>query len=145
MDTAYTQAVNVRIQQTTDVATVRKLHAHCFPATDFEGKGNTYWLAITADGDIAGFASARESRKESASAYFSRCGIMEWYRGHRIQRRLIRARVRWARREGYTRAVTYCTVSNVPSQRNLIREGFLPYRPKPPWAGADVVYFERVL
>ena len=132
-----------RLVRTADEALVKRLHTRLFPDTEFEGKGNAFWLILHGKEAVA-FASARESRKEPDAVFLSRSGVIPSARGHHLQQRLIRARVRWARKEGFMRAVTYCLLENVPSARNLSHCGFLPYWPKPAWAG-KVWYFEKTL
>ena len=48
-------------------------------------------------------------------------------RGRGLQRRLIRVRVRHARRIGLRRVYTYVSAPNIASMKSLVREGFEPY------------------
>ena len=135
----------MRVYQTTDEAAVRRLYGHLFDIKDYEGadRGNLFWLASNATA-VAAFASARPSVNEPDAFFLSRCGVLTKYRGQGLQRRLIHARLRWAKAHGIRRAITYTLLENVASARNLVRAGFLPYWPKTEWAG-KVWYFEKVL
>lgn len=133
-----------RIAQTTNVKLVRALHDQLFPETEFEGVGNTYWLVYDEHGGAVGFASCRPSVVGADTAFLSRAGVVYGSRGHGLQRRLIRARLTWARKQGFTRAITFAHWDNVPSLRSLVKEGFLPYRPEERLDG-EWVYLERGL
>jgi RimJ/RimL family protein N-acetyltransferase len=74
-------------------------------------------------------------------AYFSAAAVEKWARGGGLQRRMIRVRLRWARRRGLRTVVTYTVKDNYPSIANLIKCGFRFYDPEDPWAGKDVLYF----
>lgn len=50
------------------------------------------------------------------------------YRGGGLQRRLLMARVRYARRHGFRVVRTYVAPANIPSLVNILRAGFLPTR-----------------
>ena len=113
-----------------------------------EEPGNAYWIVTDDDGEVVAYASVRALRVESgdpewsATAFLSRAGVHPSARRKGLQKRLIRARVSWARRNGFKRVVTYTAWGNVPSLRALVRCGFLPYLPSYHWAG-DIVYLER--
>jgi GNAT superfamily N-acetyltransferase len=131
------------------------LHTQLFgDDTDFEGEelGNALWLAYDTNRVPVAFATAREARYDRSVMFLSRCGVLPHARGAALQRRLIRARVAWARRRGYITAVTYVLLTNVASATNLLREGFALWRPdgvsapKPSaWAGDGVMYFRKEL
>lgn len=48
------------------------------------------------------------------------------HRGHNLQRRLISARVQYARRKGGVKVETYAWAENTPSLVNLLKSGFVP-------------------
>lgn len=66
---------------------------------------------------------------DEGSVFFSYSVIDPKYRGRGIQRKLIRARLAWAKRHGYTCASTYTLKDNYPSMSNLIKCGFMFYDP----------------
>jgi GNAT superfamily N-acetyltransferase len=106
-------------------------------------EGAEYWAAY--DGtDLIGFAGLKQSERWTDCVYFHTCGIVWGYRGKRLQRRLIRARLRWAKRNGFVWAHTYTLPSNPASSRSLIACGFRPYWPARPWAGAVCYWFRKL-
>lgn len=70
-------------------------------------------------------------------------GVMPAYGGHGIQKRLVRARVAFARSSGARLVRTYTRPDNAESMRALISCGFRPYRAADPYAGDDFVYWQR--
>lgn len=112
-------------------------------------EADVYWIAHESGADpyrgrVAGYAIARDIGQ--GIAYLNRAGVMQKYRGHGLQKRLIRVRLGWARRKGLTDAITYVHKDNMASMRNLIACGFLPYRPEFAWAGTkEFMYFKRTL
>ena len=65
-----------------------------------------------------------------------RAGVRPDARGQGLQRRLIRARVAYAKREGFPEVWTYTSNYNVASSNNLIREGFTLWAPGS-WGGSS--------
>ncbi len=142
----------MRMARTSNFGLALSLDAILFPDSfrELPEAGNKYWLAWNEEGEPVGYASARRLREESReprwreTAFLSRVGVLASARKGGLQRRFIRARVRWARRHGLKRVVTYTAWGNVWSARALVREQFLPYSPDYHWAG-DVLYLEREL
>lgn len=133
------------IKRTEDLRTCKALHTLLFPADEFEVRGVAFWLAKDDDGEPAGFCSAKPSIIDDNAAFLSRAGVLPHARGQGLQRRMIRTRLKWARAEGFSRAITYTHISNIPSARNLIACGFTVYAPDYPFAGEDMIYFEKSL
>jgi GNAT superfamily N-acetyltransferase len=117
------------------------MDALCFPVDEpphFEG---AHWFI--------GWASARsDGTREPASpaaycawkpvdhdgvamGFHYRAGVMPDYRGHALQRRMIRLREDEMRAAGLRTAVTYTDADAAASMRNLIAEGYRPYAPTP--------------
>jgi GNAT superfamily N-acetyltransferase len=105
-------------------------------------EGGYYWGAFEGR-RLIGYAGLIPSRRFSDAVYLHCAGVLPEARGKRLQRRLIRTRLAWARRSGYLWAVTYVMPYNVPSLRSLIACGFRPYTPAIAWGGRDVVYLTR--
>ena len=113
-----------------------------------------WWIAYEGDKPVA-FASMDESVRWSDCVYLSRCGVLqaesasasnapEAARGHGLQTRLIRARLRKARSLGMCWAITD-TYENPESGNSLIRCGFRLYQPTRPWGADGVNYWRRGL
>lgn len=115
--------------------------------------GNVYWI-LWHEGEAAGYCSIRPLRESSydphhaSTAFLSRAVVLPHARGQGLQRRMIRARVKWAVEEGYERVVTTLDWDNIPSLRNLVKEGFVPYVPFYDWTESDgggCLFLEKVL
>lgn len=104
-----------------------------------------WWIAYK-DGLPVGFASmgAISTGGGQTGAYLSRCGVLTKARGRGIQRRLIRARVRYAKKQGLTFIVTD-TTDNPASANSLIAEGFNMYHPERRWAMPTSNYWFKIL
>lgn len=85
------------------------------------------WLPDQTYGEvIAAYATAYET--EAGILSLRGCQVARKYRGRGLQRRLLRARLRWARRHGMRTVRTYVAVDNAPSLVNVLRAGFAPFR-----------------
>jgi GNAT superfamily N-acetyltransferase len=122
------------------------LQSQLFPADNpVDSTSGVWWLAFHKPFmDPVGFANMRESRNDPGVGYLSRAGVLRAHQGRGIQRRLLRARVGHAKRSGWHSVVT-TTYDNVPSMRNIIKEGFLPYTPAKHWMAAGTVYWMKRL
>ena len=87
----------------------------------------------------AGFCSVADIGDRTA--YFTAAAIEPWARGGNLQRRMIRVRLQWARRNNLKTAITYTVPKNYPSIVNLIRSGFKFYDPEYAWAGKEMLYY----
>lgn len=129
------------------ISTIHRLHNLCFGDSaslshrDIQ-KGYA-WLVYYGSEPIA-FALLAPSSTAPAGGYLSRVGVLEPYRGHGLQRRLISVRERKARALNWSVLVTD-TTDNVPSANSLIRSGYTLYRPDFPWAFPDSLYWRKTL
>lgn len=92
-------------------------------------------------GHVVGFACLRVVATENV-VYLSRAGVTPKHRGKGLQRRLIQARMVYARRKGWG-AITYTIRANPKSVNNLIACGFRYYEPQHAWAGREMLYWYR--
>jgi GNAT superfamily N-acetyltransferase len=103
------------------------------------------WWFIAYDGERpVGFSGMYLSTQWSDTVYLCRAGVLERARGHGLQKRLIRARIRKAKALGYCWAVTD-TYENPESGNSLIRCGFRLFQPSRPWGADGVNYWRRSL
>jgi RimJ/RimL family protein N-acetyltransferase len=131
------------IRRTDNEALVRKLHTRVFPSDAFyESKSNVYWL-LTCNGEPVGFCQA--TAWSGKVLFLSRSGILPEHRGKNLQIRLIRARVRYAKSNGFKKVVTYADANNPASANNLAKAGFLIYRPQASFGTASSIYFLKEL
>jgi GNAT superfamily N-acetyltransferase len=130
----------IRIRRCTE-AEAKELHEKVFPDDLWDGRG-AHWIAYDGPKPV-GFCTARKLSRER-SLFLSWCGILPGARKKNLQRRMIRVRLAYGRREGLKRALTYTRLDNYPSMCNLLKEGFRFYQPAYPWAG-HAHYFQRPL
>lgn len=125
-------------------AVMKELDKICFP-TDFPADTSygVWWLAW--DGDKAAGYAAINPPLEGVRPYLSRAGVLPEYRGQGIQKRLIRARLAYARKQGWREVVTDTSKDNVMSSNNLIGCGFRLFRPEVPWSFESGLYWVRKL
>lgn len=116
---------------------------HCFPMDELASKAGWWWIAWWA-GEPAGFAGLRALAVEQHIGYLCRAGVLEHCRGHGLQKKLIRARIAYARRLGLRELVTD-TTANIPSANSLISCGFKLYTPVTKWAFDSSLYWRKSL
>lgn len=102
-----------------------------------------YWGAWL-DGALVGFSGLKPSQQITDCVFLHCSGVEPEARGSRIQRKMIRVRCNWARKNGFMYARTYTIPSNPASSRSLIACGFRPYWPNYAWAG-NVCYWFKTL
>lgn len=140
----------MRLQRTTDYRMVNALETLLFPDSKEDDaetprRGNVYW-ALWHEGEMVGYCSVRPSQTEKNAAFLSRAGLLPSARGRGLQRRMVRVRERWAKDNGFERTITYVHTTNIPSLRNIMACGYLPYEPY--WhddLGCGYVCFEKWL
>lgn len=121
------------------------------PADKWHGDDDLHWIVYNASGKPVAFASMvilsydNGRGDKGRMAYMTMAGVLPEARGHHLQRRLIRARVQAARREGLDWIITYTLLKNYPSMCNLLACGFEFYEPEDAWVGDDVHYYRRDL
>jgi len=131
------------IQKSTDVALARELHSKTFPTDNFDTvTGSSYWI-VWHKGVPVGFCSVREFSK--SILFLSRAGLLPEARSKGLHTRMIRARTRWAKRNGFKAITTYATIENIRSTSNLEKCGFKRYVPAHHYAGRGVLYYLKEL
>lgn len=86
------------------------------------------WVALDGD-EVVGYAVAHVIQ---GAGYLDRYGVLPSHAGQGVGKRLVRAWLRWARREGCPHAWTYTVESNAQSINALIGCGLRAWRPE--WA-----------
>ena len=108
-------------------------------------KHGHYWGAFDTDKNLLAFGGLVRSVRFYDTVYLHAAGVAESARGHRLQRRLIRVRLRWAKANGYRWAITDTVPYNPASACSLIACGFKPYWPKKQWKLEGACYWRRKL
>lgn len=102
-----------------------------------------WWLVYC--GDLpCGFAGLTPSTLGEGIGYLKRAGVLREHRGNGLQRRLITARERRARLNGWCRIVTD-TTDNIASANSLIGCGYRLFEPVHPWGYAQTLYWSKAL
>lgn len=131
----------MKIRRTLDHRVLHELYAQCFPAEALPEWERCAWWQVE-DPPVA-FAGVRTVKGDETTAYLERAGVHKVARGRGLQRRLIRVRCAWAKRNGCDTVITYTTPDNYWSSNNLIECGFRLYQPEWPWAGTEVLYWQK--
>lgn len=107
----------------------------------YEQDGTEWWIAEStgATPELVGFAGAKLWAPDNM-VFLCRAGVAPAARGAGLQKRLIRARVGWARRVGARGCYTY-TIDNPASANALIACGFRSYEPSYAWGGRSAQYW----
>lgn len=134
-----------RISRTEDLDEVRELHTMTFPTDEWVGDDREFWIARDSAGRSVGFAAAIYQPSTNVVS-LDRAGVLPEAQGSDLQRRLIKARLRWARRLGAHMAIAYTSARNYPSMVNLLKCGFRFYEPRATglYEGEDRFHFLRV-
>jgi len=82
--------------------------------------GGAWWVGFDGQTPVCYAGLARAGKKWS----LTRAGVLASHRGHGLQRRLVRARERHARRRGATQVSSYTHAGNYPSANTLISCGY---------------------
>lgn len=130
----------IRLRISHDATLNKALFARGLPGDLWCGDHHTFWVAWDGETPV-GFCSAVLLPRERG-AFLSSAVVFRAYRGRRIQRDMIRTRLRWARRHGAEHVVTYTAKENWESAKSLLVTGFKAYEPGVQWAGR-AWYFQR--
>jgi RimJ/RimL family protein N-acetyltransferase len=106
-----------------------------------------WWWLIRHNGKPVAFGGLRGCRHPSNKglAYMIRSGVLSKHRGKGLQKKLIKARIAMAKRQGYKEIVTYVLDWNLASANSLIACGFRLYHPQEKYAGSKAFYFRKSL
>jgi GNAT superfamily N-acetyltransferase len=132
----------VRIRKVKDWTDVEYLHSICRPVQGQPDYKNTDWWVGYDQGQPVCYAGLEH---QDSWALFSSAGVIPEYRGQGLQKRLIKARLKWLRVEGCKYAYTYTLPYNAASLNSLLRCGFKIYESKTDFAGPDYVYLRYIL
>src|SRR5678809_912432 len=123
----------VKISQTDDLDAIKEMDQACFCGEDLPDLETAIWWIAHEGPNELGYAGALHD-VDTNDLFLNRAGVLPEARGHGLQRKLIRARVRYARAHLMRSCYTYTVPFNVASSNNLIKCGFILWRPACPWA-----------
>lgn len=117
--------MTVRRAKASEMAAIQDMDAECFPEDHSPEFQSAWWWVAEDRGSLVGYAGA--AFLTSGDGYLCRAGVLPEARGQGIQKGLIHARLKWYRRAGTERVVTYVSVENLPSLNNLYSCGLRAY------------------
>lgn len=125
--------------------TILRMDEICFPADWRVRVENSYWWLEEEDGIPVSYAALRpcQSKSNRGIAFLSRVGVIKNWRGQGRQKKLIRCRIKYAKRLNFKELVTYTTSENLASANSLISCGFRLYVPHTRWGGQGALYFRK--
>ena len=122
----------------------------CFPETK---NGSTiirnkklahWWIAYDNNNEPKAFGGAK-IQKHNKGVYLCLSGVLPEARGQGIQKKLIQARIKWARKQNVPAVHTYTAPFNLASSNNLISCGFKLFEPNTKWGLKDSLYWVKYL
>jgi GNAT superfamily N-acetyltransferase len=132
--------IRVRRAIAADVDVMRAMDRICFPAdapVRIRVDRECWWIAEDDEQQPAGYAGARIwHHGDERALLLTRAGVLPGHRGLGLQRRMIRARVAYARRSGIPEVWTYTVHDNPASANSLIGAGFTTWLPAH-WCGGS--------
>jgi len=135
---------DIKFKQTEDFQSVVWLDSMCFPSdhplTDFEE--TVFWIG-SFEGHPVAYCGAKPI--DETCVYLSRVGVLKEFRGQGLQRRMIKLRERWAKKEGYKEIISATSRANYASSNNLIACGYKLYEPEEAWLEDGAFYFIKSL
>jgi GNAT superfamily N-acetyltransferase len=117
------------------------LQKKCLPLDKpYDTTNGYWWIVVDAQNIECAFAGLVASSRWSDTGYLCRAGVIPSHRGHGIQKRLIRARIRQARELNWNWVITD-TYHNPASANSLISVGFKMFEPTIPWGANGTLYW----
>lgn len=126
------------------VPSLKRMQKICLPAdSPYPITTGDWWIAFVG-AEFAGFACLAPSDTWRNCGYLARAGVMPKFRGKGIQKKLIKVRLRRAKRLGWETLFSD-TLDNPPSSNSLIACGFRLFNPRVKWANKHSLYFRKKL
>ena len=128
----------IRIRQTTNIELINKLQLKYLPGDAlYENPLAVYWVIWDSKVPI-GFCILSTYEDHG---FLARAGISYKYYGKGLQKRLIRIRDLYAKKQGLVGCLTYTHRDNIASSRNLQSCGYKLYKPFHDYAGIEFLYW----
>jgi len=123
---------------------LKKLQKSCLPCdTVYDVAEGWWWIGYYNDMPVA-FAGLVKSSQWHGTGYLCRAGVLRVCQGHGVQKKLIKARMQYAKKLDFTHVVTD-TRDNPASANSLISCGMKMYDPRSPWAYKESCYWIKKL
>lgn len=125
-----------------DIKQLKVLDNEHFYGCENEFKPKRKWWVVKDEEEIVAYCGAIYTDN---ICIFNRAWVHPDYRGLGLQSKMIKVRLKEAKRQNYYKAITYTLTTNVYSANNLIVNGFKLYKPQFSWAGKEQLYFFKDL
>ena len=123
---------------------LESLQKVCLPYDDWIfPEDGVWWMGYDGPQPVA-FCLLTPSSQWRDTAYLARSGVLHYWRGQGLQKRMIRIREAHARLRGY-RWIISDTTENPPSANSLARMGYQMFEPTKPWAVDTSLYWRKKL
>ena len=121
-----------------------RLQKICLPHDDpLDPDEGWWWIGYDGEFPVA-FCGMKESKRFSNGVYMSRSGVTYYYRGHGLQKKMLRIRDRFAKNNGYEWAFSD-TTDNPASANSLIACGYKLYDPSIAYGLDTTIYWRKLL
>jgi len=121
-----------------------RLQKICLPHDDpLDPDDGWWWIGYDGEFPVA-FCGMKESKRFSNGVYMSRSGVTYYYRGHGLQKKMLRIRERFAKNNGYEWAFSD-TTDNPASANSLIACGYKLYDPSIAYGLDTTIYWRKLL
>lgn len=135
--------MKIKIKQSQNWGAALLIHQEMMPTDEFDLRSNSIlWLAYV-DDEPVGYATAVPNMEESFY-FLSGCAVLSKVAGNGIQKKLIKARERHAKKAGIAKLITYTVVDNPKSINSLISQGFKSYTPAYKWVGNQLYWYKNL-
>jgi GNAT superfamily N-acetyltransferase len=129
-----------------DIAkTLIYLQKKCLPGDDLFDTATGHWWVVYDEFMLPiGFAGMVRSYSWYDCGYLCRAGVLKDWRGQGIQKKLLKAREKHAKKLGWNWLISD-TTDNPASSNSLINCGFKMYDPSKPWGFKHTLYWRKKL
>ena len=132
----------VDIRNSAHVSVINHLQKEILPSDNlYKPDHGHWWITYTESGKPVAFAGLVRSMVWTDTGYLCRAGVLDDFTGHGLQKRLILARVKQAKKLGWNWVITD-TTDNPASANSLINAGFKIYTPGNPWSYKHAIYWK---
>ena len=132
----------VDIRNSSHVSVIKHLQKEILPSDNlYKPDHGHWWVAYTEAEKPVAFGGLVRSMVWTDTGYLCRSGVLDEYTGHGLQKRLIQARIKQAKKLGWNWVITD-TTDNPASANSLINSGFKIYTPGNPWSFRNANYWK---
>jgi GNAT superfamily N-acetyltransferase len=132
----------VDIRNSSHVSVIKHLQKEILPSDNlYKPDHGHWWIAYTEAEKPVAFGGLVRSMVWTDTGYLCRSGVLDEYTGHGLQKRLIQARIKQAKKLRWNWVITD-TTDNPASANSLINSGFKIYTPGNPWSFRNAIYWK---